>query len=284
MTADTLLPSGDLPGGNTVRVEIDADRIAWVYFNRPDKRNAQSPTLNREMLEVLDALEEDDRCAVVVITGEGDAWSAGMDLEEYFRETDGKPRHVQKRVRHESSDWQWRKLVDYAKPTIAMVNGWCFGGAFIPLVGCDLAIAAEDAVFGLSEVNWGVTPGNLVSRALVEVIPARDAIYYVMTGEQFDGRKAAELRLVNEAVPHAELRERTRQIALKLTALSPWVVWGAKVGVRNVRQMSFDIAEDYLYAKHDQAQFADQGRARNKGMTKFLDEKSYRPGLGTFGD
>lgn len=284
MTTEKPTTSTDLPGGKTVRVEIDDDRIAWVYFNRPEKRNAQSPTLNREMLEVLDELEEDERCAVVVITGEGDAWSAGMDLNEYFRETDGKPRHVQKRVRRESSDWQWRKLVDYAKPTIAMVNGWCFGGAFIPLVGCDLAIAAEDAVFGLSEINWGVTPGNLVSRALVEVIAPRDAIYYVMTGEQFDGRKAAQMRLVNEAVPRAKLRERTRQIALKLKALSPWVVWGAKVGVRQVRQMSFDIAEDYLYAKHDQAQFADGSQARSKGLTKFLDDKSYRPGLGTFED
>jgi trans-feruloyl-CoA hydratase/vanillin synthase len=276
--------SADLPGGDTVRTEIDNDGIAWVYFNRPQKRNAQSPALNREMLQVLDALEHDERCAVVVITGEGDAWSAGMDLDEYFRETDGQPKHVQKRVRREGSDWQWRKLVDYAKPTIAMVNGWCFGGAFIPLVGCDLAIAAEDAVFGLSEVNWGVTPGNLVSRALVEVIAPRDAIYYVMTGERFDGRKAAAMRLVNEAVPRSELRERTRQIALKLKGLSPWVVWGAKVGVRHVRQMSFDVAEDYLYAKHDQAQLADGGRTRSKGLTKFLDDKSYRPGLGTFNE
>lgn len=268
-------------GPSTVRVEVDDDRIAWVSFNRPDKRNAQSPTLNREMLEVLEQLEGDPRCAVVVLTGEGEAWSAGMDLDEYFRETDSLPRHVQKRVRREGSDWQWRKLVDYAKPTIAMVNGWCFGGAFIPLVGCDLAIAAEEAVFGLSEVNWGVTPGNLVSRVLVEVIPTRDALYYVMTGEPFDGRKAAEMRLVNEAVPLERLRERTREIALKLTELSPWVVWGAKVGVKHAKEMSFDVAEDYLYAKHDQAMLADQGDARNRGLAGFLDNKSYRPGLGT---
>jgi feruloyl-CoA hydratase/lyase len=102
-----------------------------------------------------------------------------------------------------------------------------------------------------------------------------------MTGEPFDGRRAAEMRLVNEAVPRADLRERTRELALKLTRLSPWVVWGAKVGVRRVRQMSFDVAEDYLYAKHDQAILADGSRARSEGLAQFLDTKSYRPGLGT---
>ncbi|MCY1159487.1 MAG: enoyl-CoA hydratase/aldolase, partial [Citricoccus sp.] len=197
------------PWGDTVTVEFDENKIAWVRFNRPDKRNAMNPTLNREMYATLEHLENDDRCSVLVLTGTEDAWSAGMDLKEYFRETDGQPRGVQNKVRTEGTNWQYRKLLSYAKPTIAMVNGWCFGGAFVPLVSCDLAIAAEDATFGLSEVNWGVTPGNLVTRALAETIPTRDAMYYIMTGDHFDGRRAAEMRLVNEAVPADQLTERT---------------------------------------------------------------------------
>lgn len=270
-----------LPGGDTVLVEIDDDAIAWVYFNRPAKRNAMNPTLNVEMYEVLEALEGDDRAKVVVLTGAGEAWSAGMDLKEYFRETDGKPRWVQSRVRDQGTAWQHRKLLNYTKPTIAMVNGWCFGGAFVPLVSCDLALAAENAQFGLSEVNWGVTPGNLVTRALAEVLPTRDAMYYIMTGESFDGRKAAELRLVNEAVPLAELRGRTVELAKRLSGLSQWVVRGAKMGFRRSRLMSWEAAEDFLYAKHDQAILYDE-QARTDGMTAFLDEKSYRPGLGTY--
>lgn len=269
------------PWGATVLVEIDEHGIAWVSLNRPDKRNAMSPGLNREMQATLTALEMDDRVAVVVLTGVGESWSAGMDLKEYFRETDGAGRGVQNRVRSEGTTWQYRTLFHYAKPTIAMVNGWCFGGAFIPLISCDLAVASEDATFGLSEVNWGVTPGNLVTRALVETIPARDAMYYVMTGEHFDGRRAAEMRLVNEAVPADRLRERTAELARRLTTLSPWVVRGAKMGVRHSRDMSWEIAEDYLYAKHDQAILFD-GDAREQGMTKFLDDKTYRPGLGTY--
>ena len=281
MTAEMVPAEKDLPGGNTVRVEIDENNIGWVYFNRPDKRNAMNPKLNVEMYEVLDALEGDDRVKVVVLTGTGDAWSAGMDLKEYFRETDGKPRWVQNRVRRQGTDWQHHKLINYPKPTIAMVNGWCFGGAFTPLVCCDLAIAAEDAQFGLSEVNWGVTPGNLVTRALAEVIPTRDAMYHIMTGEPFDGRKAEQMRLVNEAVPADRLRERTIELANKFSGLSQWVVRGTKLGFRHSRLMSWGAAEDFLYAKHDQAILYDE-QARTKGMEGFLDEKSYRPGVETY--
>lgn len=270
-----------LPGGETVLAEVDADGIAWVYFNRPDKRNAMNPALNVEMYDVLDALEADDRAKVVVLTGAGESWSAGMDLKEYFRETDSKPRWVQNRVRGQGTAWQHHKLLNYIKPTVAMVNGWCFGGAFIPLVSCDLAIASVDAQFGISEVNWGVTPGNLVIRALAEVIPTRDAMYYIMTGATFDGRKAAEMRLVNEAVPAEELRARTSELAKQLTALSQWVLRGTKTGFRHARLMSWEAAEDFLYAKHDQAILYDE-QARTQGIAGFLDDKTYRPGLGTY--
>ncbi|MET5115965.1 enoyl-CoA hydratase-related protein, partial [Burkholderia pseudomallei] len=79
--------------------------------------------------------------------------------------------------------WQWQLLRMYAKPTIAMVNGWSFGGGFSPLVACELAIAADEAVFGLSEINWGNPPGNLVSKAMADTVGHRQALYYNMTGE-----------------------------------------------------------------------------------------------------
>src|ERR1044072_135477 len=78
---------GTLPGGNTVLVELDGG-IAWVSMHRPDKRNCISPTLASEMLAVLNALEADKRCQIVVLTGSGDSFSAGMDLKEFFRDND----------------------------------------------------------------------------------------------------------------------------------------------------------------------------------------------------
>lgn len=184
---------------STVRVDVE-NKIGWVTLNRPEKRNAMSPTLNREMAEVLDELELDDEVGVVVITGAGESWTAGMDLKEYFRETDGKSDTYQERIRRECSRWQWQQLRFYNKPTIAMVNGWCFGGGFSPLVACDLAISADEAVYGLSEVNWGIPPGNLVSKAVADTMGHRNALYYIMTGETWTGKEGLKQFLDDKTI------------------------------------------------------------------------------------
>ena len=196
----------------TVRVEVDHG-IAWVELHRPEKRNAMNPTLNAEMVDVLLELDANDDVGVLVLTGAGDSFSAGMDLKEYFREVDQQAEHVQRRVRRDANYWQWRILRTYAKPTIAMVNGWCFGGAFTPLAACDLAVAADEATFGLSEIN---------------------------------------------------------------------VLRAAKLGFKHAQTMSWDTAEDYLYAKLEQSQFLDRERGREQGLQQFLDDKSIRPGLETY--
>ena len=141
-----------------------------------------SPTLNRRMMEVLDELEYRDDVGVLVLKGEGDAWSAGMDLKEYFRETEAQGLKGVRKSQRESYGW-WRRLRWYQKPTIAMVNGWCFGGGFGPLFACDLAIAADEAQFGLSEINWGILPGGGVTKVVVDLLSMRDAMYLAMTGE-----------------------------------------------------------------------------------------------------
>lgn len=262
----------------TVKVEV-ADSIAWITLNRPEKRNAMSPTLNKEMRDVLETIEMDPEAQVVVLTGAGESWSAGMDLKEYFREVDKGPEILQERTRRDASQWQWKLLRMYTKPTIAMVNGWCFGGAFSPLVACDLAIAADEAIFGLSEINWGIPPGNLVSKALADTIGHRNALYYIMTGETFNGVRAAEMGLVNKSVPRAQLREETIKLAKVLLEKNPVVLRAAKHGFKRCRELTWEQAEDYLYAKVDQAQLRDPEKGREKGLKQFLDEKSIKPGL-----
>ena len=224
-----------VPGGKTVLVEFD-NGIAWVTMNRPDKRNAVSPTLAAEMLQVMNALEVDPRCKVLVLTGAGDSFCAGMDLKEFFRETDAMSPPEREQIIRTNAQWQWRQLMIYPKPTIAMVNGWCFGGAFTPLISCDLAIAAEEARFGLSEINWGIIPAGVVTKALAQVVSQRDALYFIMTGETFDGRRAAEMRLVNEAVPLKDLRGRVKQLAEVLMSKNPTVLRAAKIAYRRVRE------------------------------------------------
>jgi trans-feruloyl-CoA hydratase/vanillin synthase len=265
----------------TVTVAVDG-AIAWVTLNRPDKRNAMSPTLNREMIDVLETLELDDDAQVLVITGAGESWSAGMDLREYFRETDGKPDIMQERVRRDASQWQWKLLRFYNKPTVAMVNGWCFGGAFSPLVACDLAIAADEAVFGLSEINWGIPPGNLVAKAVADTIGHRAALYYIMTGHTFTGQEAARMGLVNRSVPRANLRSETTALAGVLLQKNPTALRVAKHAFKRCRELTWEQNEDYLYAKVDQSIGRDPEKGRTQGLKQFLDDKTIKPGLQTY--
>ena len=273
--------NGAVPGGKNVLVEFE-DGIAWMTLNRPDKRNAMSPDLNREALEVVDALETDDRCKVLVLTGAGESFSAGMDLKEYFRETDNASAITILRTRRGAEEWQWRRLKEYLKPTIAMVNGWCFGGAFTPLAACDLAIAADEATFGLSEINWGIIPAGNVTKAVAEMMNYRNAIYYVMTGETFDGQQAAQMGMVNESVPRDQLRDRTRELAKVLMEKNPDVLRTAKIAFKRVRGMDWDVAADYLQGKASQAWQLNDDRNREDAMENFLDKKTFRPGLETF--
>jgi trans-feruloyl-CoA hydratase/vanillin synthase len=271
------------PWGENVLVEFE-DGIAWVSFNRPEKRNAMSPALNEEMLAVVSKLATDERCRALILTGVGDAFSAGMDLKEYFRMTDGGPDTILLNVRRVAEEWQWRRLRDYPKPTISMVNGWCFGGAFTPMIACDLSIAAEEAVFGLSEINWGILPAGNVTKATMECIGYRNALYYTMTGENFDGKKAAEMGLVNKAVPLAELRDHTRELARTLLSKNQTVLRGAKLAMKRVRYMDWEVAADYLYAKMAEALHLGGAENRTNAMKAFLDDKTFKPGVQHFQD
>ncbi|MBX5136642.1 p-hydroxycinnamoyl CoA hydratase/lyase [Rhizobium lentis] len=266
---------------DTETVAFDViDGIAWVRFNRPDKRNAMSPTLNRAMMEVIDELEFRSDVAVLVLTGEGAAWTAGMDLKEYFRETEAEGLKGVRRSQRESYGW-WRRLRWYQKPTIAMVNGWCFGGGYGPLFACDLAFAADEAKFGLSEINWGILPGGGATKVAVELLPFRKAMYHALLGEPIDGKTAAEWGLVTESVPLAQLKDRVIEVAKILRAKNPVALKATKDAIRRVGVMTYDEAEDYLVRAQEAANSFDN-EGRKEGIRQFIDEKSYKPGLGAY--
>jgi trans-feruloyl-CoA hydratase/vanillin synthase len=264
----------------TIKLERE-DGITFVVLNRPEKRNAMSPELHRDMCHALDELETEDETKVVVVTGAGEAFSAGQDIKLYFRSTEDDAK-ARARARHDSHHWRWEKLSKYNKPTIAMVNGYCFGGAFTPLCACDFAIAADEAVFGLSEVNWAILPGGIVSWNVAQVMSFRDAMYYACTGETFDGRQAAAMKLVNFSVPREQLREATVKFARVLMKKNPAALRYTKECIRAVRNMDVQQAADYLNAKSDALRFRDPEKGRAEATRQFLDEKSFKPGLGEY--
>src|SRR4029077_8557438 len=151
------------------------DGIAWAMLNRPDKRNAMSPQLHYDMDDALARLETDENVRVVVVSGEGANFPAGQDLKKFFRELEKNPSE-RKKAASAANRWRWERLYGYDKPTIAMVHGYCVGGAFMQLLACDFAIAAENATFSLSEVNWGILPGALVSKAVADAVLPRHAL------------------------------------------------------------------------------------------------------------
>jgi trans-feruloyl-CoA hydratase/vanillin synthase len=252
-----------------------------VTLNRPDKRNAMSPKLHFEMVDVLKELAEDPDTRVLVLTGAGESWCAGQDIKLFFRDLDDKPkeRHLARLANHE---WRWTLLSTFPKPTIAMVNGHCFGGAFVQLYACDFAIAADDAQFGLSEVNWGILPGGLVGKVIMDGLSYRDAVWYAMTGEPLDGKQAAAIRLINKSVPRSQLLSETMALAELLARKNPQTLRTIKESLRFVRGMSIEQAADYLLAKERELQYLDPESGRARAMRQFLDEKTYRPGLGEY--
>ena len=186
------------------------------------------------MLDCILALEGDPDTRVLVLAGAGEAWCAGMDLKMYFRALESDPAS---RIKAEwtTHQWRWYRLYNFPKPTIAMVNGYCFGGGFTQLVACDFAIAADTAQFGLSEINWGVIPGGLVSKVLGVCMNYRDSMYYSLTGHSFDAAEAVRMGLINKTVPTDRLKEETMALAEHLVRLNPEALRCTKQAVKAVR-------------------------------------------------
>ncbi|RVU03637.1 p-hydroxycinnamoyl CoA hydratase/lyase [Novosphingobium umbonatum] len=264
----------------TVAVTIE-NRIAWVKYNRPDKRNCMSPKLNRQMTRVLADLEFREDVGVVVLTGEGAAFSAGMDLQEYFRENEQKGLWATRKAQREAYNW-WERLRWYEKPTIGMINGWCFGGAYGPLYAVDIAISSDDAKFGLSEINWGILPGGGASKVAQELMPLRKAMYHAMMGENLTGKQAEAQGLVTESVPHDQLKARVVEIAEALLKKDANALRATKWAMRRMVEMTYDNAEDYLIRAQEALNGFGGLEARKEATKQFLDEKTFKPGLGTF--
>ena len=262
---------------NTILIDTK-DGVTTITFNRPDKRNAMSPELHHEMVEALQYLRDDPNTQVLVITGQGDSFSAGQDLKKYFHETVDDPA-ARRAARRDSHEWRQRLLQNFPKPTIAAINGYCFGGAFTIVASCDIAIAADEAIFGLSEINFGHIAGGMVTKIVADNMIPRQALYYILTGRQFNGETSARIGFTTMSVPKTELTTTVNQLADELKAKDPLALQACKEAFRSVdlRTMSHDEAFHWLTAKSEQLRYAQAKRGGGDGIEKFLN-KEYRPG------
>ena len=261
----------------TICAEFD-DGVCLLTLDRPDKRNAMNPVLGEEITDALEKLRNDKRCRVLVITGAGESFCAGMDLKEFFIDLQDKPAEYD-RAHRVAVEWRGRTLRLFPKPTIAMVNGHCFGGAFTIVEGCDLAVAAEDAKMGLSEINFKMFPGGSVGKSMGNLLRPRDYMLYALTGRPMTGKIAAEIGLINYAVPRQDLCDDVMALAHEIAAKDASALQATREIYTNSIDMNWDTAMNYALALQS-AHTARQANAfREEGIGDFL-EKKYKPGLG----
>lgn len=272
---------------DTVTVTTEGD-VTTLTLDRPAKKNAINPAMISELqAEVFPALEADARdpdggTNVLVVTGADDAFCGGMDLEEFFFANRDDPARMAELVR---LNMAWlESLYRFPRATIAGVNGWCFGGGLAVLCACDLAVAAEDARLGLSEIRWGILPAGGSTYLPARTIARRDFLEAALTGRDFSGAHAADIRLVNRAVPAADLDEAVAEWAAEVAALNPTAVEYAKEVYTHEQEgvFSFDAATTYEIARNRQLRAVTEGEDL-KAIQAFADEK-FRPGVETYTD
>jgi enoyl-CoA hydratase len=210
--------------------------VAYLTMNRPQVHNALSPELMVRLAQAWHGLRADDRVRVVILTGAGDrAFSAGADLGQLLPLLSGH--------RQPEDEWDRRVLdnpeviehavlkgVEFFKPIIAAVNGFCVGGGMEMMQAADLRVAVDSASFGLQEVKWGVAPlGGSVAR-LPRPIPWCKAMEILMTGNRFDAQEAWRLGLVNYVVPRDQLMSKAEELAAAIADNGPLAVRIVKEG------------------------------------------------------
>ena len=243
--------------------------IATLTLNRPDKRNAISLQLIEEVVAALGEIEQSSD-QVVILTGAGNAFCAGMDLEE-LKSLIGKT-HEENVKDSTRMAGLFRRLYDFPKPTIAAVNGAAIAGGTGLATMCDFTLAVPEAKFGYTEVRIGFVPG-IVSSILVWQVGHKVARDLLLSGRLFDAAEAHRYGLVNEIVEPDRLMSRARELAQQLLMNSPSSLRATKLLINGFigEQLDRQIAEG----------IEDNARIRTtvdfrEGITSFLEKRKPR--------
>jgi enoyl-CoA hydratase len=194
--------------------------VLLLTLNRPDQMNAISPVLEAELHEALHLAEDDDSIRAIVLTGAGNAFSAGYDLGEDEAPGNGqRSRDVLKRWWDTDTGTPSKHLalMRLDKPIIAAINGWCLGGGMWYALSADITIASDRAVFGQPEVRE-IQNSTFLLAALAGW---KHAHRYALTGDHFDAKEAERINIVNEVVPHDELMTKAMALAQRIALMPP---------------------------------------------------------------
>lgn len=244
-------------------------RVATITLNRPDKRNALSFQLLDELMHALDEVEQSD-AFVLILTGAGTAFCAGMDIEE-LKTLRGKS-HAENVKDSRTMARMFRRLYDFPKPTIAAVNGAAIAGGTGLATMCDLTLAVPEAKFGYTEVRIGFVPA-IVSSILVWQVGHKIARDLLLTGRIFDANQAHRFGLVNEIVSREQLMKRASELSSQLLENSPSSVRLTKKLINGF--ISAELDEQIEQAVHENAEIR-QTADFHEGVTSFLEKRKPR--------
>lgn len=248
-----------------VLLRSDEDGVATLTLNRPAKFNALSEELLASLQQELDQIARDDHLKVVIIAAHGKAFCAGHDLKE-MRATEDRSVH---QALFDRCGRMMTSINQLPQPVIAQVHGIATAAGCQLVANCDLAVAADDARFAVSGINFGLfcsTPSVPLSRNL----PRKKAMQMLLTGDFISADEAKAHGLVNEVVPLVELESATRALAAKITAKSAHSI---KLGKDMFyKQLPMDLADAYAYASERMACNMDSHDAR-EGIDAFIQKR-----------
>ncbi len=200
--------------------------IAWIVLNRPNRLNAISPDMIKELGEALDELELNDDIRVLIITGAGRAFSAGADVTAFAGITPMQAAIFSKKFQELTL-----KMEFYAKPIIIAINGYALGGGLELSMSGDIRIASENALLGQPEINLGFIPGAGGTQRLPRLVGRGQSKLLIFTGDNISAKDAYALKLVDKVVPPERLEQEARDLALKISEKPPLALMAAKLAI-----------------------------------------------------
>lgn len=206
--------------------------IVTLTINRPQAHNALDPETSEALTQRWIAFRDDPDAWVAILTGVGEkAFCAGADLAkmpDFFEMSPIERRNQRERdlglggITRHFPLW---------KPTIAAINGHCYGGGLEVALACDIRIAATHAKLGLLECKWGIIPGQGGTQRLPRVVPPNIALEMIFTADRIDAKRAHQIGLVNHVVPQDQLLPKAHELAEKIVTNAPLAVRAAKEAV-----------------------------------------------------
>lgn len=215
-----------------VLCDIDSRGVATVTLNRPEVNNAYNGEMVQALLDGVSALQANKDVRVIVIKGNGRHFQAGADLA-WLESVRNQSPEENLAVSQRTTD-AVRYLDACPIPTVALVHGGCFGGGTGIIAACDVVFAADDAMFSIAEVRWGLHAGPIIPQ-LAAAIGPRNVRRYAITAERFDATEAERIGLVHNVVPRAELEAAGEKVVTSILMNGP-------DGMRETKQILFNVA------------------------------------------